>query len=310
MRFDVFTLFPEVLEPYLQSSILQKAQERELIRIELHNIRDWTDDKHHVTDDLPYGGGGGMVMKPEPIFRAVEAVLGAPPCCPVILFTPQGRRLTQAVVRELAAPALLAKPDFLETTPLLEGETGPEEGFGETDLGLSPWAVVERPSNLPDAAALPPGGVREEELPLIAEPRLGLLCGRYEGVDERVRQHLVTDEISIGDYVLTGGELAALVVIDAVSRLIPGVLGDPEGAWDDSHASGLLEYPHYTRPPEFRGWKVPEVLLSGDHARIERWRREQALLRTWERRPDMLDKAPLTAADRKFLEKLRQTKKG
>ncbi len=139
---------------------------------------------------------------------------------------------------------------------------------------------------------------------LAGQPALALICGRYEGIDERVRQHLVTDEISIGDYVLSGGELAALIVIDAVTRLIPGVLGDPDGAWDDSHAMGLLEYPHYTRPPEFRGWEVPETLLSGDHGRIARWRREQALLRTWQRRPDLLDSAPLTKNDREFLNAL------
>jgi len=236
MRFDIFTLFPDVCEPYLQSSILQKARQRGLIEISLHNIRDWTSDRHHVTDDEPYGGGGGMVMKPEPIFAAVEGVLGAPSVCPVILLTPQGRLFTQAVAQELAQ-----------------------------------------------------------------QPRLALLCGRYEGVDERVRQYLVSDEISIGDFVLTGGELPALVLVDAVARTLPGVLGDPEGAWDDSHAMGLLEYPHYTRPPEFRGWGVPEALLSGDHARIARWRREQSLLRTWQRRPDLLAKAPLSAADHKFL---------
>jgi tRNA (guanine37-N1)-methyltransferase len=135
----------------------------------------------------------------------------------------------------------------------------------------------------------------------VQHPRLALLCGRYEGVDERVRQYLVTDQISIGDYVLSGGELPALAVIDAVSRLIPGVLGDPDGAWDDSHATGLLEYPHYTRPPEFRGWGVPEILLSGDHGKIARWRREQSLLRTWLRRPDLLQKADLSPKDRQFL---------
>ena len=250
LLFDVFTLFPEVFEPYLQTSILQRARQRGIVEVRLHNIRDWTTDRHHITDDEPYGGGGGMVMKPEPIFAAVEGVLGSTPACPVILLTPQGRLFNMAVATELAA--------------------------------------------------LPATG-SEEPLP---ERRLALLCGRYEGVDERVRQHLVTDEISIGDYVLTGGELAALVVIDAVSRLIPGVLGDPEGAWDDSHASGLLEYPHYTRPPEFRGYRVPDVLLSGDHGRIARWRREQALLRTWQRRPDLLRTAPLTDADRKFLQSL------
>ncbi len=254
MRFDVFTLFPEVFAPYLETSILQRAQARGLVEVHLHNIRDWTTDRHHVTDDEPYGGGGGMVMKPEPIFTAVESVLGAPPVCPLVLLTPQGRAFTQAVAQELAAPAL---------NPALEG---------------------------------PP-------------PRLALLCGRYEGVDERVRQYLATDQISIGDFVLSGGELPALVVIDAVARLIPGVLGDPDGAWDDSHAAGLLEYPHYTRPPEFRGWRVPDVLISGDHARIARWRREQALLRTWKLRPDLLERAELSEADKAFLAKLKENSK-
>ncbi len=241
MEFDVFTLLPEVFSPYLESSILQRARQRGLIQVRVHNIRDWATDKHHVTDDEPYGGGGGMVMKVEPVFAAVESVLGPAPACPVILLTPQGRLFTQKVAAELAT-----------------------------------------------------------------HPRLALLCGRYEGVDERIREHLATDEISIGDYVLTGGELPALVLIDAVTRLLPGVLGDPDGAADDSHASGLLEYPHYTRPPEFRGWTVPEVLLSGDHARIARWRREQSLRRTLARRPDLLQTADLSEADRQFLERLRR----
>jgi tRNA (guanine37-N1)-methyltransferase len=248
MRFDVFTLFPEVFEPYLQVSILQRARQRGLVEVHLHNIRDWTVDRHHITDDEPYGGGGGMVMKPEPLFAAVEGVLGSPPICPVILLTPQGRLFTQSVAQQLAS-----------------GELGPRSG----------------------------------------EPRLALLCGRYEGVDERVRQHLVTDEISIGDYVLTGGEVPAMVLIDSVTRLLPGALGDPSAAWQDSHACGLLEHPHYTRPSEFRGWGVPEVLLSGDHARIARWRREQALRRTWQRRPDLLAKASLTEEDLRFLEGLK-----
>lgn len=252
LRFEVFTLFPEVFEPYLQTSILQRARQRGLVEVRLHNIRDWTYDRHHVTDNEPYGGGGGMVMKPEPIFTAVESVLGSPPSCPVILLTPQGRLFTQAVAMDLAR---LAAGDEAET-----GEPAPVH--------------------------------------------LALLCGRYEGVDERVREHLVSVEISIGDYVITGGELAALVVIDAVTRVIPGALGDPDGALDDSHASGLLEYPHYTRPPEYRGWRVPDVLLSGDHARIARWRREQSLLRTWQRRPDLLATAPLTKGDREFLARL------
>lgn len=237
LLFDVFTLFPDVFTPYLDASILQRARESQLVNVQMHNIRDWTTDRHHVCDDIPYGGGGGMVMKPEPIFTAVEAVLGAPPSCPLILLDPQGRVFTQAVAEELAQ-----------------------------------------------------------------QPHLALLCGRYEGIDERVHQHLVTDEISIGDYVLSGGELPALVLIDAITRLIPGALGDPEGAWDDSHATGLLEYPHYTRPPVFRGWGVPEILLSGDHGRIAKWRRQQALLRTRSRRPDLLDKAPLSESDCDFLD--------
>lgn len=253
MQFEVFTLLPEVFPPYLESSILQKARQRGLIQVRVHNIRDYTHDRHHTTDDTPYGGGGGMVMKPEPVFEAVESVLGfdstqvqptpiadARQGIPIILLTPQGRVFTQRVAEELAG-----------------------------------------------------------------HQRIALLCGRYEGVDERIREHLVTDEISVGDYVLTGGELPALLMIDAISRLIPGVLGDPTGAEDDSHSMGLLEYPHYTRPPEFRGWQVPEILLSGDHGKIEKWRREQALIRTFEKRPDMLEKAELSEADKKIIDRLK-----
>ncbi len=262
MRFDVFTLLPEVFPSYLDTSILKKARERGLIDVHLHNIRDYTHDKHNTTDDTPYGGGGGMVMKPEPIFEAIETVLGLTPPqtqpkpfdqtqdkpaspTPIILLTPQGRVFNQTIAKELSQ-----------------------------------------------------------------HPRIALLCGRYEGIDERIRQHLVTDEISIGDYVLTGGELPALMVIDAISRLLPGVLGDPTGAEDDSHAMGLLEYPHYTKPPEFRGWKVPEVLTTGNHAKIDQWRREQALLRTYQKRPDMLAKADLTEKDKKFIQSLRSKNEG
>jgi tRNA (guanine37-N1)-methyltransferase len=246
MQFDVFTILPEVFPIYLDTSMLKKARERGLIDVRVHNIRDYTHERHHTTDDTPYGGGGGMVMKPEPIFEAVESVLGLatshpqPLPVPVILLTPQGRVFTQRVAEELSQYEHIA-----------------------------------------------------------------LLCGRYEGIDERIREHLVTDEISVGDYVLTGGELPAMILIDAVSRLIPGVLGDPTGAADDSHSMGLLEYPHYTKPSEFRGWKVPEVLLSGDHGKIEKWRREQALLRTLHKRPDMLERAELNDKDRKFIEDLK-----
>lgn len=242
MQFEVFTLLPEVFPPYLESSILQRARQRGLLDVRLHNIRDWARDKHHTTDDLPYGGGGGMVMKPGPVFDAVESVLGPSSGVPVILLTPQGRVFSQAVARELTA-----------------------------------------------------------------HERVALVCGRYEGFDERIRR-LATDEISVGDYVLTGGELPALILIDAATRLLPGALGDPTGADDDSHAGGLLEHPHYTRPPEFRGERVPEALLSGDHARIEKWRREQSLLRTWQRRPDLLEKAELTEKDREFLRNISQEK--
>ena len=253
MQFEVFTLLPEVFSPYLESSILQRARQRELVSVNVHNIRDYTHDKHHTTDDTPYGGGGGMVMKVEPVFEAIESVLGlgahhiAPqPACPIIMLTPQGRVFTQSVADELSG-----------------------------------------------------------------HEKIALLCGRYEGMDERIREHLVTDEISVGDYVLTGGELPALILIDAVTRLIPGVLGDPDGAADDSHATGLLEYPHYTRPPEFRGWKVPEILLSGDHAKVDQWRRQQSLLRTLARRPDLLEKAELTEKERNFLEEhINRTSKG
>lgn len=241
MHFDVFTLFPAILNGPLQESVLKRAIDTGRLVVAVRNIRDYATDKHHVTDDVPYGGGGGMVMKPEPIFAAVEAVLGdvssARP--PILLMTPQGRPFTQAVARELAQ-----------------------------------------------------------------HERIALVCGRYEGVDERVRQFLATDEISIGDYVLTGGELPALVLIDAVARLLPGVLGDPGATLDDSHSEGLLEYPHYTRPPNFRGHAVPEALLSGHHAQVERWRREQSLRRTWERRPDLLALANLSQTDREFLARL------
>jgi len=239
MHFDLFSLFPEVFDSYLNTSILKRAQESGALRVSAHNIRDWATDKHHTTDDTPYGGGGGMVMKPEPIFAAVESVLGSPPDCPVILLSPQGRTFNQEIAFELSL-----------------------------------------------------------------HERLALICGRYESVDERIRQRLATDSISIGDYVLTGGELPALVLIDAVTRLLPGVLGDPEAPMEDSHATGLLEYPHYTRPPEFRSWPIPDVLLSGNHAEIARWRRQESLRRTLEHRPDLLAEADLSQEDLAFLQEL------
>jgi tRNA (guanine37-N1)-methyltransferase len=238
MHFDIFTLFPGMFQGPFSESILKRAQERELLSITLHNIRDATTDKHHVVDDYPYGGGAGMVMKPEPIFAAIEPVyLGGP----IILLTPQGRLFNQRIAQELAQ-----------------------------------------------------------------QPRITLLCGHYEGIDERVRQHLVTDEISIGDYVLTGGELAAMIIVDAVSRLLPGVLAEAS-THEESHTSGLLEYPQYTRPPEFRGWHIPDVLLSGNHGEIARWRRKESLRLTRQRRPDLFAQLDLSSkADIKLLKELEQ----
>ena len=224
MNIDILTLFPQMFSGTFSASILKRAIDRKLVSISLHNIRDYTHDKHHTVDDYAYGGGAGMVLKPEPIFEAVESVkeqgVG-----PVILLTPQGRLFSQQIAQELSTYSHLI-----------------------------------------------------------------LICGRYEGVDERVREHLVTDEISIGDYVLSGGELAAMVVVDAVVRLLPGVLGSEASLVDNSHVDGLLEYPQYTRPAVYRGWPVPEVLLSGDHAQIAEWRHKQAIRRTRERRPELLDK--------------------
>ena len=264
MLIDIFTLFPRMFEGPFAESILKRAVDAGLLEIRVHDIRAYATDKHHVTDDYPYGGGAGMVIKPEPLFAAVEAVLGgqaqrpapgqaadgpavpeAPqPAVPVVLLTPQGRLLTQSVAEELAR-----------------------------------------------------------------HPRLALVCGHYEGVDERVREHLATDEVSVGDYVLTGGELPAMVLVDAVARLIPGVL-DAESTLEESHADGLLEYPHYTRPAEYRGWSVPDVLLSGHHGQIAAWRRQQSLLRTLRRRPGLLAKAKLGAADEAFLRRAGEAKGG
>ena len=243
MHFDIFTLFPDMFQGPFSESILKRAQERGVLSIALHNIRDATTDKHHVVDDYPYGGGAGMVMKPDPIFAAVEAVYQSGP---IILLTPQGRLFTQQAARELAQME-----------------------------------------------------------------RITLICGHYEGIDERVRQHLVTDELSIGDFVLTGGELAAMMVVDATSRLIPGVLNGEESTLEESHSGGLLEYPHYTRPPDFRGWRVPDVLLSGNHAEIAKWRRKESMRRTRARRPDLFAKLDVSSKqDVKLLRELEQEDQG
>ena len=244
MRIDILTLFPQMFQSPFSAGIFQRAVDQKLVEVNLHNIRDYTHDKHHVVDDYAYGGGAGMILKPEPIFEAVESIKSGikegAEGLPVILLTPQGRLFSQQIAQELSR-----------------------------------------------------------------NKHLILICGRYEGVDERVREHLVTDEISIGDYVLGGGELAAMVVVDAVVRLLPGVLGSEASPLDDSHVRGLLEYPQYTRPPVFRGWSVPEVLLSGNHAEIAKWRREQAILRTLKRRSELLDKANLGDEERQLVERLK-----
>jgi len=240
IRFDILSTFPDMFLSPFDASLLKKARERGLVDIHLHDIREYAADKHRMTDDAPYGGGGGMVMKIEPIDRALSEILPDRSLATVVLLTPQGETLSQGIAKELAK---------------------------------QPWIV--------------------------------LLCGRYEGMDERVRSFLIDREISIGDFVLTGGELPAMVVVDAVSRLIPGVLGNEESSSCDSFSAGLLEYPHYTRPAEYRGWKVPEVLLSGNHREIDYWRRKESLRRTLCRRPDLLEKMEISPADREILEKLR-----
>lgn len=233
-----------MFDGFVSASIIGRARERQLVNIRVHNIRDYAHDKHRTVDDYPYGGGAGMVLKPEPIFEAVEAIKSE--LClsfvPVILLTPQGRLFNQEVARQLA-------------------------GFSS----------------------------------------IMLICGRYEGVDERVGEHLATDEISIGDYILSGGEVAAMVVVDSVVRLLPGVLGSEESLDDDSYIKGLLEYPQYTRPAVFRGWAVPQVLLSGDHGAVAKWRRQQSLLRTAKRRPDLLAKVALSEEEKKLLSEIFQT---
>ncbi len=252
IHFDILTLFPEMFDGVFEASIIKRASDMGHVEIVLHNIRDYAPGKHRVTDDTPYSGGGGMIMKAEPIFKAVEAILsldipaegyqalhqqGHPP---IILLTPQGRLFKQTVARELAS----------------------------------------------------------------AYERIVLICGRYEGLDERVRQYLATDEISVGDYVLSGGEIGVMLLVDVLTRLIPGVLGDAAATAKDSHSNGLLEHPHYTRPADFRGHGIPEILLSGHHAKLEIWRRQQSLARTLARRPDLLEQAKLSEADRAYLESL------
>ncbi|MBI3610555.1 MAG: tRNA (guanosine(37)-N1)-methyltransferase TrmD [Nitrospirae bacterium] len=242
MKCDVLTLFPDIIRPVLEQSILKRAREKGLLEVAVYDLRDFTEDRHRTADDHPYGGGAGMVLKPEPIFKAVDRIRSCGESLRLILTSPQGRRFTQSVARE----------------------------FG-----------------------------RETR-------RLVFICGRYEGVDERVREGLEVEEISIGDYVLTGGELPALVMMDAAVRWVPGVLGDPESAEADSFAASLLDYPQYTRPAVFRGFGIPAVLTSGDHEAIRNWRRRQALENTLRKRPDLFDEVDLTDEDRQWVEDLRK----
>jgi len=240
MKIDILSLFPEMFEGVLHSSIMKKAQENEAVTFGVTNFRDFSENKHRKVDDYPYGGGAGMLLKPEPLFAAVKSVTETEATPRVILLCPQGERFTQGKAEELS---------------------------------------------------------KEEHLVFI--------CGHYEGYDERIRQHLVTDELSIGDFILTGGELAAMTIVDSVVRLLPNVLGNSESPVQDSFSTGLLEHPQYTRPANFNGMEVPEVLLSGNHAKIDQWREEQSLLRTFERRKDLLEKAPLTEHQKKMLVKLK-----
>jgi tRNA (guanine37-N1)-methyltransferase len=242
MKIDVLTLFPSMFTGVLEASILGKAREKGIVSVRTVNFRDYSISKHNTVDDYPYGGGGGMVLKPEPIFSAVEDLIGSEQISPrVILMCPQGESFTQKKAEQLAS-----------------------------------------------------------------ESHLIFICGHYEGYDERIREHLITDELSIGDYVLTGGEIPAMVVIDSVVRLLPGVLGNEQSAVTDSFSTGLLEYPHYTRPAVFREWSVPDILISGHHEKIEAWRRKEALRRTWRRRPDLLENRNLTAEESEWLKEFRR----
>ncbi|MDL1957857.1 MAG: tRNA (guanosine(37)-N1)-methyltransferase TrmD [Deltaproteobacteria bacterium] len=239
MLFDIVTIFPHFFDSPLKDGVVRRAIEAAILKIRTVDLRDFTTDRHRTTDDRPFGGGEGMVMKPEPIYKALKVLKEEPPEARVILLSPRGKLLDQAMAGELA------------------------------QLG-----------------------------------RLILICGRYEGVDERIREHCIDLELSVGDYVLSGGEIAALVVIEAVSRLIPGVLGCESSAENDSFSDGLLEFPQYTRPRIFKGWEIPEVLMSGDHARIAKWRREQSLGLTYEQRPELLNRAKLDEKDIKYLRSL------
>ena len=246
MRFDIVTIFPRMIEAAMAEGILAKAIQRQLLTVRARDLRDFTDDRHRTVDDVPYGGGPGMVLKPEPMFKAVEAIageVGSPEA--VVLVSPHGRRFSQTEATRLASLH-----------------------------------------------------------------RVVILCGRYEGIDDRVRENLATEELSLGDYVLTGGELPALVIVDTVARLLPGVVGDEDSVAGDSFSRGILDYPHFTRPSEFREWRVPEVLVSGHHGEIRKWRKRQAIELTLQRRPDLLTHAELDVEEQEILRELTKGKKG
>jgi tRNA (guanine37-N1)-methyltransferase len=270
MRIDVLTLFPEMFEGVFQASILGKARDKGIVKLNAVNFRLYANNKHNTVDDYPYGGGGGMVLKPEPIFAAVEDLA--------------------ASVREEQAPF---SPEGLHNDGLPEESQVHVQG----SEGKPPRVILMCPQGETFTQK------KAEEL--AKEERLIFVCGHYEGYDERIRQYLVTDELSIGDYVLTGGELPAMVVIDSVVRLLPGVLGNENSAVTDSFSTGLLEYPHYTRPASFRGWDVPDVLISGHHENIDKWRRRQSLERTWRRRPELLEGVELSKQDKQWLDQLK-----
>jgi tRNA (guanine37-N1)-methyltransferase len=242
IRFDILSIFPEMFESPFSSSLIKKAWDRQIIDIHVHDIRHYATDKHRMTDDYPYGGGGGMIMKVEPVARALDDIVFPGGNCQVILMTPQGEPFNQNIAEDL-----------------------------------------------------------------IRFDHLVVICGHYEGIDERIREHLVDRELSIGDYVLTGGELPAMILVDAVARLVPSVLGNDESARNDTFTMGRLEHPQYTRPQEYRGWTVPDILLSGDHKKIDRWRRKKSLERTLKRRPDLLETGPLSEEDRDLLEGIRKS---
>ncbi|MFC0214313.1 tRNA (guanosine(37)-N1)-methyltransferase TrmD [Paenibacillus chartarius] len=323
MRIDVLTLFPAMFEGVFGSSILGKARDKGLVELNTVNFRDYATNKHNTVDDAPYGGGGGMVLKPEPIFAAVEDVLAK---------AEEARRRSARVggsgaaeaageTETVGAEGIAPEAGAVKTAEAVRkvgavditGAAGVEGA--ESDNGRNGGHSRERTAKRPRVILMCPQGetfTQRKAEELAGEEHLIFICGHYEGYDERIREHLVTDELSIGDYVLTGGELPSMVMIDSIVRLLPGVLGNETSAVTDSFSTGLLEYPHYTRPASFRGWDVPDVLISGHHENVAKWRHKMSLLRTAERRPDLLTDRELDKNERSWLaewEKERQGKR-